>query len=142
MLLSADKSAVFYEGTLNDKNPQDVGPKTFVDRFVIKTGEKTRIFESSNDGVFESVVAILDPDAKKFIVAKESPTVVEQSYLVTDGGTRTTLTKNVDPAEDLTAAVRERFYVTRPDGTTNAYRSNARRCARCRRRRPTFRATP
>jgi dipeptidyl aminopeptidase/acylaminoacyl peptidase len=116
VLLSADKSAVFYEGTLNDKNPQDVGPKTFVDRFVIKTGEKTRIFESSNDGVFESVVAILDPDAKKFIVAKESPTVVEQSYLVTDGGTRTTLTKNVDPAEDLTAAVRERFYVTRPDG--------------------------
>jgi dipeptidyl aminopeptidase/acylaminoacyl peptidase len=115
VLLSADKTAVFYEGTLNDKNPDQVGPKTFVDRFNIKTGEKTRIFEGDNKDVYESVVAILDPDAKKFIIAKESPTVIEQSFIV-DGGVRTQLTKNVDPAEDLTATVRERFYVTRPDG--------------------------
>jgi dipeptidyl aminopeptidase/acylaminoacyl peptidase len=115
VLLSADKTAVFYEGTLNDKNPDQVGPKTFVDRFNIKTGEKTRIFEGDNKDVYESVVAILDPDAKKFIIAKESPTVIEQSFIV-DGGVRTQLTKYVDPAEDLTATVRERFYVTRPDG--------------------------
>ncbi len=115
VLLSADKTAVFYDGTAYDKTPDEVGPKSFVDRFTIKTGEKTRIFEGSNNGVFEAVVAILDPDAKKFIIAKESPTLVAQSALVADG-TRTTLTKNVDPAEDLTAAVRERFFVTRPDG--------------------------
>lgn len=115
VLLSADKSAVFYEGTQYDKTPEDVGPKSFVDRLTIKTAEKTRIFEGSNSGVYESVVAILDPDARRFIVAKESPTMIEQSYLVA-GDARTTLTKNVDPAEDLTAAVRERFFVTRPDG--------------------------
>ncbi len=116
VLLSADKTAVFYEGTIYDKNPEQVAPKAFIDRFVIKTGDKTRIFEGSNDGIYEAVTAILDPDAKKFIIAKESPTMITQNVLVTDGGTRTQLTKNVDPAEDLTAAVRQRFYVTRPDG--------------------------
>lgn len=116
VLLSADKTAVFYQGTLNDKDPQQVGPKTFIDRFAIKTGEKTRIWEGANNGIFETVTAIVDPDAKKFIVAKESPTLVAQNFFVGADGTRTQLTKNVDPAEDLTAAVRERFYVTRPDG--------------------------
>lgn len=115
VLLSADKTAVFYEGTLNDKNPDQVGPKAFIDRFTIKTGEKARIFEGTNNDVFEAVVAILDPDAKKFLIAKETPTIIEQTALVVDG-VRTELTRNVDPAADLTAAVRERFYVTRPDG--------------------------
>lgn len=115
VLISADKGAVFYEGTVYDKTPDLVGPKAFIDRLEITTGTKTRIFEGSNDGVFESVVAIIDPDAKRFIVAKESPTVVKQSFIV-DGATRKQLTQNVDPAEDLTAAVRERFFVTRPDG--------------------------
>ena len=116
VLLSADKTAVFYEGSTYDKNPEQVGPKPFIDRFTIKTGEKSRIFEGHNDGVFESVVAILDADAKKFIVAKESPTMIGQNYAFTAGGAMTQLTKNVDTAEDLTASVRERFFVTRPDG--------------------------
>ncbi len=115
VLLSGDKAAVFYEGTVYDKTPDLVGPKAFVDKLEIKTGTKTRIFEGSNDDVFESVVAIIDPDAKRFLVARESPTVVGQTFFV-DGATRKQLTRNVDPAEDLTAAVRERFFVTRPDG--------------------------
>jgi dipeptidyl aminopeptidase/acylaminoacyl peptidase len=106
---------VFYDGTLYDKKPDEVAPKAFIDRLVIKTGEKTRIFEGRNDGVSESVVAILDPDAKKFIISRESPTLVEQQYFFSGGQTKQ-LTANVDPAEDLTAAVRERFFVTRPDG--------------------------
>jgi dipeptidyl aminopeptidase/acylaminoacyl peptidase len=115
VLLSGDKAAVFYQGTLYDKNPDDVGPKAFVDRVTIKTGAKERIFEGSNTGVWESVSQIIDPDAKTFIVTKESPTSVEQSYLLM-GGQRTQLTQNVDPAPDLTAAKKERFFVTRPDG--------------------------
>ena len=115
VLLSADKSAVFYQGTLNDKNPDQVGPKVFVDRFAIKTGDKTRIFEGANDNVFESVSNIIDPDAKTFIIQKESPTEVGQFYRL-ENGTRTQLTKNTDPAADLTAAPKQRFYVNRADG--------------------------
>ncbi len=50
------------------QEPDQVGPKTFLDRVVIKTGEKTRIYESDNNNVYERVSTILDPDAKKFIV--------------------------------------------------------------------------
>ena len=115
VMLSADKTAVFYEGAVYDKNPEQVGPKTFVDRLTIKTGEKTRIFEGSNTGVYEIVTSIIDADAKKFILARETPTEIEQNYFVADGA-RKQLTHNVDPAEDLTAAPKQRFYATRPDG--------------------------
>ena len=48
VMVSADKTSVFYQGTLNDKNPDQVGPKTFIDRVAIKTGEKKRLYESDN----------------------------------------------------------------------------------------------
>ena len=113
--LLADKSAVFYQGTVYDKNPDQVGPKPFIDRFAIKTGEKARIFEADNNNVYETVAQILDADAKTFLVARESPAEVEQTYRVANGA-KVQLTKNVDPAPDLTQAPKQRFFVTRPDG--------------------------
>jgi dipeptidyl aminopeptidase/acylaminoacyl peptidase len=113
--LSADGNSVFFQGTLHDKNPQDVGTKTFVDRVAIKTGEKKRIWESNNDNVYERITAILDVEAGRFVVARESATEVTQSYLL-DGGRRTQLTKNEDYTPDLSKAPRERFVVERPDG--------------------------
>ena len=56
VLLSADGASVYLQGTAYDKNPNDVGPKTFIDRVAIKTGEKKRIYESENDDVYERVV--------------------------------------------------------------------------------------
>ena len=115
VLLSADGNAVFFQGALYDKNPNEVAPKNFIDRINIKTGEKQRIYESDNKGTSERVSTIIDADGKKFIVARESPAEVPQNFLV-DGERRTQLTKNVDPHEDLTAAKVERFVVERPDG--------------------------
>jgi dipeptidyl aminopeptidase/acylaminoacyl peptidase len=115
VMLSSDGSSVFFQGTAYDKNPNEVGPKSFVDKVAIKTGEKVRLFETSNAGVSERVSMVLDPDAKRFIVSRESPTDVPQQYLV-DGDRRVPLTKNTDPHPDLTKAKVERFVVERADG--------------------------
>jgi dipeptidyl aminopeptidase/acylaminoacyl peptidase len=117
VLLSADGSSVFFQGTVNAKNPNEVGPKTFVDRVAIKTGEKQRVFESDNNSAFERVSAIIDPDAGRFIVTREGPTEVPQQYLL-EGGQRKQLTQNVDVTPDLTKMRVDRFTVTRPDGFT------------------------
>ena len=73
MLLSPDKSSVYYQGTLNDKNPEQVGPKTFIDRVAIKTGEKKRLFESDNKDVYESVTTVIDPEAGRFVDRTPEP---------------------------------------------------------------------
>ena len=87
MQLSADRGSVFYQGMLYDKEPDKVGPKTFLDRVAVKSGEKKRVFESDNDNVYESVSTVLDPDAVRLILERQSPTEVAQFYLV-DGGSR------------------------------------------------------
>jgi dipeptidyl aminopeptidase/acylaminoacyl peptidase len=117
VLLSTDGSSVFFQGTINAKNPTEVGPKTFVDRVAIKTGEKSRIFESDNTNVYERVSSIIDPDATKFIVTREGPTEVPQQYLL-EGAQRKQLTQNIDVTPDLTKMRVERFTVTRADGFT------------------------
>jgi dipeptidyl aminopeptidase/acylaminoacyl peptidase len=115
VMLSADGSSVFFQGNVYDKNPNEVAPKNFIDKINIKTGEKERIFEADNKGVAERVAIVVDPDAKKFILSRESPRDVPQSFLV-DGGRRVQLTKNLDPHEDLTLAKVEKFVVERADG--------------------------
>jgi dipeptidyl aminopeptidase/acylaminoacyl peptidase len=117
VLLSKDGQSVFFQGTINDRNPQQVGPKTFIDQVAIKTGAKTRIFESDNNNVWERVSTILDPDAKKFIITKEGPQTVPQQFLM-ENGARKQLTNNEDLHPDLTKMVIERFTATRPDGKT------------------------
>jgi dipeptidyl aminopeptidase/acylaminoacyl peptidase len=109
---------VFFSGFVYDKSPSDVAPKNFVDRVSIKTGEKQRIYESDNTSVAERVSTIVDADGKRFVVTRESPTEVPQSFLVDVGvgGRRVQLTKNLDVHEDLTRAKVERFVVERPDG--------------------------
>jgi dipeptidyl aminopeptidase/acylaminoacyl peptidase len=115
--MSADGSSVFFQGTINAKNPNEVGPKTFVDRVAIKTGEKQRLYESDNNNAFERVSAIIDPEGGRFIVTREGPKEVPQQYLL-EGGQRKQLTQNVDVTPDLTKMRVERFTVTRPDGFT------------------------
>ena len=117
VLMSADSEHVFYQGTAYSKNPNEEGPKTFIDKVAIKTGTKTRIYESDNTSVYERVSTIIDADAGRFIVTRESPTEVPQQYLV-QNGQRTQLTQNVDVTPDLTKMKVERFTVSRPDGFT------------------------
>jgi dipeptidyl aminopeptidase/acylaminoacyl peptidase len=115
VMVSGDGRHVFYQGTKYDENPTETGPKTFIDRVAIENGEKARIYESDNNGVYERITSILDIEAGRFIVARETPTDVTQSYLL-DNGQRTQLTQNVDYTPDLTRARKEQFVVTRPDG--------------------------
>jgi dipeptidyl aminopeptidase/acylaminoacyl peptidase len=113
--LSADKQSVFLQGSTYDRNPNEAGPKTFIDKVAIKTGEKQRVYESDNRGVYERVSAVIDIDAGKLIVSRESPTEVPQQFLI-EGGRRTQLTHNQDLMPDLTRARKERIIVERADG--------------------------
>ena len=114
-MLSPDGSSVYFAVTSYDRNPNEVGPKSFIDKVAIKTGEKQRIYESDNNGVFERVSTVLDINTGRYIVSRESPTEVPQQYLV-QNGQRTQLTQNQDYTPDITRAPTERFVVTRPDG--------------------------
>ena len=113
--ISADGSSVFYQGALYDKNPDQVGPKTFIDKVAIKTGEKKRLFESDNNDVYESVTTPIDLDAGRFVVERQSPTQVPQFFLV-DGTNRKPLTENKDLFPDLTSARKLRIPIERADG--------------------------
>ena len=117
VLLSGDGASVFFAGTQYDHNPEQVGPKSFVDKVAIRTGAKDRVYESDNSGMFERPAVVIDPEAKRLVVERESPTDVPQNYYV-DRDHRVELTHNTDVHPDLTHAVVERFEVSRPDGFT------------------------
>ena len=107
--------SVFLTGTRYFEDPLAESPRSFMDRVDIRTGDKERVYESSNDGESERITTVLDADAGRFVVHRESPTEIGQSYLA-DGDARTQLTNNIDYTPDLTDAPRERFTVERPDG--------------------------
>ncbi len=83
--LSADGGSVFYYGTEYDHDPVEHGPRSFMDRVSIATGDKTRLYESSNEGAWERITAILDIDAGRYVVEREGPMQVAQSYLYANG---------------------------------------------------------
>ncbi|MEW5917278.1 MAG: hypothetical protein AB1762_12775, partial [Gemmatimonadota bacterium] len=112
---STDGESVYLYGTKYDRNPLENGPKTFIDRVNIKSGAKTRVYESENNGVFERVVAFHDLDSKKLVVSRESETQVPQAFY-RNGDQTTQITQNQDYTPDLTKAPRESFIVERPDG--------------------------
>jgi dipeptidyl aminopeptidase/acylaminoacyl peptidase len=113
--LSSDGQHVFFYGTQYDKDPLTSSPKSFLDEVAMEDGAKQRVYESSNDNLWEHVTAFLDIDAGSFVVERESSTEVPQDFLHA-GGKLTRLTHNKDYTPDLTAAKKERFVVERPDG--------------------------
>ena len=115
VLVTGDGTGVFFQGTAYDKNPDEVAPKTFLDKVTIRTGAKTRVFEGDNKDVFERVAALLDNDAKALVISRESPTMIPQFYRV-ENGARKQLTHNEDPTPDLAKMKVERFVVDRADG--------------------------
>jgi dipeptidyl aminopeptidase/acylaminoacyl peptidase len=113
--VSDDGEHVFLRGTRYNEDPEEVGPFVFIDKVNIRTGDKTRIYEGDNDGVYETPSLALDLEGGRFLVTRESPTQIEQTF-IRDGETLTQITNNVDYTPDLTRAQRFRFRVTRPDG--------------------------
>jgi hypothetical protein len=59
--ISTDGGHVFLSGTQNFENPEENGPRPFIDRVEIRTGETERIFESA-ENMFERVTSVLDDD--------------------------------------------------------------------------------
>jgi dipeptidyl aminopeptidase/acylaminoacyl peptidase len=116
--VSSDGGSVFLSGTQYFRNPHEEAPRQFIDRVNLRTGEKQRIYEGDNNGVSERVGAVLDTDATRLIVIRESPTQVPDSYLRNGDGTLRRLTQNRDLTPGVTAAQRRQFTVTRPDGFT------------------------
>jgi dipeptidyl aminopeptidase/acylaminoacyl peptidase len=115
---SSDGTHVYLSGTEHFEDPLEEAPRPFLDRVEIRTGEKERVFRSRAD-VFERITAVVDDDATRIVIHRESPTLVPDSYLLTlrDGSLRR-LTRNVDHHPEITAARRELLDVTRPDGVT------------------------
>jgi len=112
---SADGRYVYLYGTRYNEDPMAESPQNFIDQVDIRTGQSSRVFEASNDGQSERVIAVLDVDDATFVVERETPMEIGQSYRVA-GGQRTQLTDNVDYTPQMTSAPRQRFTVERPDG--------------------------
>ena len=115
-IVSSDGQHAYLQGTRYFKTWTDSAPRGFVDRVEIKTAQKSRVFEGRTD-MYESVTAALDDDFMKFVVERESPTQVPDSY-VRDAasGQYTKVTNNKDYTPEFTALIRKRIPVTRADG--------------------------
>ncbi len=114
-MVSGD-GAVFLTGTQYHPDFLNNAPRQFVDRVEIRTGAKTRLFESARDAV-ETVSAPLDDDFTRAVVSRQSPKEVPDFFLRDmKAGTMTKLTANKDYTPEFTNAIRKRITVTRPDG--------------------------
>lgn len=91
-------------------------PKPYIDKVVIKTGKKDRIFEGKGD-MLETIDAVDGDDVKLVFTTRQKKDVVPNSY-VTElaSGKVTQLTNNVDPAPWASQLKVDRFQVTRVDG--------------------------
>src|SRR5690606_28377695 len=104
--MSGDRGSVFLSGTQYFENPQADAPRPFIDRLELASGNKTRVYEGENATVSERIVAVLDADAPRLIIARESPTQVPDSYLREANGQLRKLTNNRDYNPEITAAQR------------------------------------
>jgi dipeptidyl aminopeptidase/acylaminoacyl peptidase len=113
---SSDGRFVYLSGTQYFENPIEEAPRPFVDRVEVRTGAKERIFQSDPD-VFETVNMGLDNDLTEVIVTRQSRTMVPNQWRVNlQTGAERQVTFNEDHHPRITAARREMFTITRPDG--------------------------
>ncbi len=114
--MTSDKAAVYLSGTKYFPDPAKDAPRNFVDRLEVKTGNKSRIFESDGQ-IWETVTEVLDDDFSRVIVSRESPTAVPDFYFRDmKAGTVKKLTSNIDYSPELTKAIRKIIPVERVDG--------------------------
>jgi len=107
---------VFFSGTDYNRLPREKAPTPFLDKVSISSGDRQRIFQSS-DSVYESIGAMMDDDAKQLVITRQSPTQVPNAYLYsTASKSATQLTQNKDVTPELTACQRFALDVVRADG--------------------------
>ncbi len=114
--LSSDGNHLFLTGVEYHEDVEENAPRPFIDRVEVRSGDKERIFHSSED-YYESVDAILDTDSRELIIERQSAEEYPNFWHVDlESGDRTQLTENEDYNEAVTQATRDRFKVKRADG--------------------------
>lgn len=117
VVVSTDGQYVFLEGSTPDTTP-DRAAKVWLDRIAIRTGDRSRLYEGGGT-MAESIVSLLDNDATRVLVTRESPTMPPQSYAVTiANGEARQLTNNTDLTPEVTLAIKRTVTATRVDGRT------------------------
>ncbi len=117
VVVSTDGKSVFTQGSTSDSTAGRM-PKVYVERIDIRSGTRTRIYESAGD-VLETISAPLDDDFTRAIVQRESPTLVPQSYLLDVAAKQAkALTSNRDLMPEISGAVKRTVQARRADGYT------------------------
>ncbi|OWK41951.1 prolyl oligopeptidase family serine peptidase [Fimbriiglobus ruber] len=91
------------------------GDRPFLDRYDATTGKTTRVFHCE-EGMMESVAAILNPAGTKLLVRRESPTS-PPNYFYREPNHEKQLTETADPAPELRKAKKQLVTTKRADGT-------------------------
>ncbi len=106
---------VWLQGSQSFDKPLEKAPRPFLKEVVIG-GETKQVWQSAEE-VYETLGDIVTPDASQIIVSRQSPTMHPDDWLVTVAdGQMTKLTNNKDYTPEMTATIKERFRVKRPDG--------------------------
>ena len=115
VVMGSDNKSVYVSGTRAfGPNYRSKGPRPWVDRIDIESGQRTRVFDAPADA-YEQFITALDDDYSQFIYTHETPTVIADAYLRdTKAGTSKKLTNNKDVAPEITGAVVQQLTVTRP----------------------------
>src|SRR5699024_9873633 len=94
--LSPDKQSVFLSGIQYSDEPEKKAPRPYIDKVTIKSGKKTRIFQSSAD-YYEQVVAALDDHINDVVMTRESSNTIPDAWLLQlETGNKTRLTSNTN----------------------------------------------
>src|SRR5882724_7328807 len=109
-LIAESKGSILLTGL--GASPQ--GDRPFLRRFNLETKQTDELFRSS-DTSYESIVAVLDDQATRFITRRESSTEPPNYYLH-NGKAETALTSFKDPAPQLRRIKKELVTYKRPDG--------------------------
>ncbi len=109
-LIAQNRGSILLTGL--GASPQ--GDRPFLRRFNLETKQTDELFRSS-DTSYESIVAVLDDQATRFITRRESSTEPPNYYLH-NGKAETALTSFKDPAPQLRRIKKELVTYKRPDG--------------------------
>lgn len=113
VLLTAGSGRSIY---LVGRGASERGVHPFLDRMDLATLSKERLFESK-PGTMESVVAVLDDDARRIITVRETRDEPPNHHLVTRRtGRRIALTAHPDPAPEFAGLEGEVIKYRRADG--------------------------
>jgi dipeptidyl aminopeptidase/acylaminoacyl peptidase len=117
VVVSDDGEFVYLEGTTPDSSAER-SDRVWLDRVAIRTGERTRLYES--DGTMtESIGTLLDDNGQRMIVNRESPTMPAQSFLVEIASRNARqLTSNTDLTPEVSSAIKRTVIAKRADGFT------------------------